>query len=46
LRDLLRQVIRAREPDVLPVLDDPAAAKTFPVILSNMRSRPSASGCS
>lgn len=30
LRDLLRQVIRAREPDVLPVLDDPGAAKNIP----------------
>ncbi len=33
LRDLLRQVIRAREPDVLPVLDDPAAAKIIPAHL-------------
>lgn len=30
LRDLLRQVIRAREPEVLTILDDPAAAKTIP----------------
>lgn len=30
LRDLLRQVIKAREPDVLAVLDDPGAAKTIP----------------
>jgi phosphoenolpyruvate carboxylase len=30
LRDLLRQVIKAREPEVLAVLDDPGAAKAIP----------------
>jgi len=30
LRGLLRQVIKAREPDVLPILDNPEAAKDIP----------------
>lgn len=30
LRDLLRQVIRAREPEVLAIIDDPAAAAAIP----------------
>jgi hypothetical protein len=28
LRDLLRQVIRTREPEVLPIIDTPEAAAT------------------
>jgi phosphoenolpyruvate carboxylase len=30
LRDLLRQVIKAREPSVLPILDDPESASGIP----------------
>lgn len=30
LRDLLRQVIKAREPSVLPILDDPGSASGIP----------------
>ncbi len=30
LRDLLRQVIRQREPSVLPILDDPDSATGIP----------------
>jgi phosphoenolpyruvate carboxylase len=33
LRDLLRQVIRLREPDVLPILDNPAASAAIPAHL-------------
>ena len=33
LRDLLRQVIRQREPEVLPIIDTPEAAATIPAHL-------------
>jgi phosphoenolpyruvate carboxylase len=33
LRDLLRQVIRQREPDVLPILDSPESAASIPAHL-------------
>ena len=33
LRNLLRQVIKAREPEVLPIIDTPEAAATIPAHL-------------